>query len=352
MLDFGRIAQALGLRDASEPANPVVSRETAKGWLETPKKVLDREHDIIGQAEANWLIIFDNADDPDLLQDYWPLSSHGSILVTSRDPLSKITPSIATECIQLAPLQGEEAASLLIRLSRQNKEEHLALDIASKLGGLPLAISQMAAIIRYQYLSFSDFLEQYQNDADRKELHAHDATNARPEARGNIATIWAIDQLQAPARTILELCSVLDPDCIQERIFTSDQAATTMLADLPKSSFAFAKSRADLIKRSLITRNEENKEFTVHRVLQDSVRSKMSAQRTLDVFSGAVSLIFASWGSTPLDKRHVITLAKTRDGLFPHALSLRNMYEKQFKEHNPDASVELAMLMNESGWCV
>lgn len=321
--------------------------------METPRKVLDREHDIISQAEAKWLIIFDNADDPDLLQDYWPLSSHGSILVTSRDPLSRITPSIATDCIQLAPLQGQEAASLLVRLSRQSKEEDLALSIASsKLGGLPLAISQMAAVIRYQYLSFSDFLEQYENDEDRRELHAHDATSPRPEARGNIATIWAIEQLQAPARTVLELCAVLDPDCIQERIFTSDKSAAGVLADLPRSSFAFAQSRADLMKRSLITRNEEKREFTVHRILQDSVLSKMAADRMLDVFSAAVSLVHASWGSTPLDKRHVLSFAKARDGLFPHALALRNMYESYFKKQNPEASIELAMLMNESGWCV
>lgn len=353
MPDFGQIAQALGIHDASEPANPVINREIAKGWLETPRKVLDREHDIISQAEAKWLIIFDNADDPDLLQDYWPLSSHGSILVTSRDPLSRITPSIATDCIQLGPLQDQEAASLLVRLSRQSKEEDLALSIASKLGGLPLAISQMAAIIRYQYLSFSEFLEQYENDADRRELHAHNAASPRPEARGNIATIWAVEQLQAPAITVLELCSVLDPDCIQERIFTRDKSPqVSFLTDFPKSSFAFAQSRADLMKRSLITRNEEKREFSVHRILQDSVRSKMTLERMLDVFSAAVSLVLASWGSTPIDKRHVLSLAKSRDGLFPHALALRNMYEKHFKSQNPEASIELAMLMNESGWYV
>lgn len=348
--DFGHIAQVLGLRDASEPANPVISREIAKGWLENPKKILDQEYDIIRQAEANWLIIFDNADDPDLLRDYWPVSSNGSILVTSRDPLSRITPSVATECIQLSPLPDQEAAELLLRLSCQRKDKALALTVASKLGGLPLAISQMAAIIRYHYLSFSDFLEQYDNDADRKDLHQYYVKSPRPEARGNIATIWAIERLEGPARTVLEVCSVLDPDRIQERIFANDGPAMNLLADLPKTKFAFHEARAELIKRSLITRNEQEKEFAVHRVLQDSVRSKMTSKRLMDVFSVAVSLVLASWGSTPLDKRHVISLGKSRDALFPHALTLRNMFESDFRERNPKASVELAMLMNESAW--
>lgn len=348
--DFGRIAQDLGLRDTSEPINPVVSREVVKGWLENPKKVLNQENDIVRQTEAHWLIIFDNADDPDLLQDYWPVSSNGAILVTSRDPLSRITPSVATESIQLGPLPDQEAAELLQRLSCHGKDEVLALSIASKLGGLPLAISQMAAIIRYQYLSFSEFLEQYENDADRKDLHQHDAKIPRPEARGNIATIWAIEQLQGSTRTVLEICSVLDPDSIQERIFANDGFATDLLADLPKTKFAFGQARAELMKSSLITRNEERKEFTIHRVLQDSVRSKMTMQKMLDVFSVAISLILTCWGSTPLDKRHVLSLGKSRDGLFAHALALRNLYERGFKNQIPRASVELAMLMNESAW--
>lgn len=208
----------------------------------------------------------------------------------------------------------------------------------------------MAAIIRYHHLSFSDFLEQYENDADRQDLHQYYAKSPRPEARGNIATIWAIEQLEGPARTVLELCSVLDPDRIQERLFANDGSAASPLADFPKTRFAFNEARADLIKRSLITRNEQGKEFTVHRVLQDSVRSKMTTKRLMDVFSAAVSLILASWGSTPLDKRHVISLGKSRDGLFPHALALRNMFESDSRQRDTKTSVELAMLMNESAW--
>lgn len=64
---FGRIAMELGLLDASEPLDAVIRRDLAKGWLETPSKVLDPDHDIIGEIEAKWLIVFDNADSPELL---------------------------------------------------------------------------------------------------------------------------------------------------------------------------------------------------------------------------------------------------------------------------------------------
>ncbi len=348
--DFGRIAVELGLQDADEPSSLVIRRELAKGWLESPEKALDQTNDIISQRGARWLIVFDNADSPDLLHDYWPLSSNGSILVTSRDPLSKNTPSITTDSIDVGPLEDGEAAERLRRLSCVTKDADVSVKIAAKLGGLPLAISQMAAVIRHQYLSFPEFYERYEDDSDRRELHSFDVVRPRPETRGTIASIWAVEQLGPQAACLLEIYATLDPDCIQERLFTGDLSCIGDLDHFPRTTFAYSAARADLIKRSLITRNDETKEFRVHRVLQDSVMSKMTPQRRLQVFSVAVDLVLAAWGNTPLVQRHVVSLARARDGLFPHALALRNMFEKYFREDNSESSIQLAKLMNESGW--
>ncbi|KAM5438235.1 hypothetical protein MferCBS31731_005096 [Microsporum ferrugineum] len=339
--DFCRIAMELGLQGTSEAFNPVVCRELAKGWLENPVRVLDHEHDIVSQADAQWLIVFDNADSPDLLQDYWPLSSNGSILVTSRDPLAKSSPSIASRCIDLAPLRNNEGAELLQRLSHVTENVEVSVKIAAKLGGLPLAISQMAAIIRYQYLSFPEFYERYEDESDRRELHSLNIVTPRPEARGNIASIWAVEQLGPHAACLLEVSAMLDPDCIQERLFSGDLGAVGQLEDFPKTSFAYSAARADLIKRSLITRNADKREFRIHRVLQDSVLSKLTPGKMLQTFSFAVDLVLAAWGSTPLVQRHAISLARSRDGLFSHTLAMRNLFEKHYqaKVHGPGLQV-------------
>ncbi|KAF2116999.1 tetratricopeptide repeat domain-containing protein [Lophiotrema nucula] len=349
--DFAQIASSLGLEDAAERTNPIISRELAMGWLSNPRKVLDEEDDIIGQTEACWLLIFDNADSPENLQDYWPLSQAGSILVTSRDPLSKTSPSIAGKSIDLSPLTDEEGAHLLQRLSHNAKEGEASLEIASKLGGLPLAISQMAAIIRYQYLSLADFIERYDDDASRKHLHAFEhAGSRRKEARGNIASIWAVQQLDEGAMTIIQLAAILDPDCIQERIFEEFAIGVEHIQEYPANWMAYSTARAELIKRSLVRRNESSKELWIHRVLQDSVKAQMSDERLLDIFTLALTLLTKAWGSTALVNRHDWRLSKTREGLFPHAMSLRASYENIYKDTNPKASVPLAELMNEAGW--
>lgn len=314
--------------------------------------MVDQENDVLSQTEARWLIVFDNADEPDMLQDYWPLSSNGSILVTSRDPLSKTSPSIASESIDVSPLSDEEAAELLHRLSQRTGDEEFALRIAAQLGGLPLAISQMAAVIRYQYLSFSEFFERYQDESDRRQLHSFDAVAPRPEARGNISSIWAVELVDPQATCILQISAMLDPDCIQERLFTGTINGAVELKDFPSTTFQYSAARAELIKRSLISRNSEKKEFMIHRLLRDSIIFKMDAERLCEVFSFAVDIVLVAWGTTPLVQRHDISLSRSRDGLFPHSLTLKNLFERSHAEIDRNSSIKLAKLMNEAGWYV
>lgn len=348
---FCKIATSLGLEDDSEPQNPVISRGLAKGWLENPRKALSEEPGLVGQNDANWLLVFDNADKPDVLQDYWPISSNGSILVTSRDPRSKLVPSVITNDIQVPLLEDEESASMLRSLSRVNKEPEISLEIAKKLGGLPLAIAQMAAIIQHQYMSFTEFLERYTDDEDRQELHALEAGGPHQNARGNLSTIWLVEQLEPFPRTLLEMCAVLDPDCIQERILLKGVAKEPILEAFPTSMNAYVAARAELIKRSLVSRNEEKRELWVHRILQDSVVSKMSDARIQDIFSAALSFVSDAWGPVDLTKRHDIVLSKARAGLYPHTLSLKTIYEKHVFLRDRETSLQLGALMNEAGWC-
>ena len=66
---YNDISIKLGLQDPSEKQNHVVGRETLKDWLSNPKKgAIMTAHAFnsssTSAADADWLIIFDNADDP------------------------------------------------------------------------------------------------------------------------------------------------------------------------------------------------------------------------------------------------------------------------------------------------
>ncbi|KAL8831645.1 MAG: hypothetical protein Q9170_005199 [Blastenia crenularia] len=103
---FNRIARALGIVDALDAGDRNVSRNAVLGWLSNPLKSFTIEGGDSQRMEttkADWLMIFDNADNLELLHDYWPVGSHGSIVVTSRDPLAK-TDLTSNNGSELSPL--------------------------------------------------------------------------------------------------------------------------------------------------------------------------------------------------------------------------------------------------------
>jgi len=93
---FRRIAQKFGLVDSSEAEDEVITRKVMMDWLSNPQKATPstgilngNEHDTRESTKARWLMIYDNADDAELLHDFWPPHTDGSVLITSRDPLGK-----------------------------------------------------------------------------------------------------------------------------------------------------------------------------------------------------------------------------------------------------------------------
>lgn len=124
---YNDISIKLGLQDPSGKQNHVVGRESLKGWLSNPKKEATISDDAsksssTSSAEADWLIVFDNADDPYLLMDYWP-QGRGSVLITSRDPIAKSLFCTQFSGLDQNPLSDEDGAYLLRTLTETNNEE-------------------------------------------------------------------------------------------------------------------------------------------------------------------------------------------------------------------------------------
>lgn len=347
--DFSQIAVHLELDEPSELQNPVVNRDLAKGWLSNPKKLLDTANDTIGQAEARWLVVFDNADDPDILDDLKPLFGNGSILITSRDPNAKTTFSPEPLGIDLDPFSDTEGGKWLRKLVARGSEEE-AKDISHTLGGLPLAISQIAGMVRKQYLQFSDFQDLYANEKEHEAIHDIQLGVQRETARGTIASIWSTSRLNSSAHVLLEVASFLDPDRIQERIFYGVLENDINLADFPSTQGAFAAARGELIQTALIRRKDEKKELWIHRLLQDSVRAKMRDLRHIQVFQTAVAIVYASWPEVTHDKLHSTARWSQCEELYPHVIAFKNYYEKRFNKNAIEPNFRFAKLLHQAGW--
>jgi hypothetical protein len=355
--DFGQLTHSLGLLDPNEPDNPVVSRDIAKGWLTNPKRLLGEEDNAAGQAPATWLLVFDNADNPDLLQDYLPIFGKGSILITSREPDGKNFQGSEPVVIHVKPFNDGESTEFLAQLTRSHNQQKQCNEIAGLLGGLPLAIAQMAGVMRKQYLDYAEFLEMYEDISERAEIHESDLGMTRQTARGTVSSIWAIDTLSDAARTLLELFAFMDPERIQEYVVVNKDTEMIDydLSKVPTTRAKFLRARGELLHQSLIRRNEEKKEIWVHRVLQDVVKAQLvkQGQDALEsAFSHALALVESAWPIPPAEKRHSVERWPVCEALCPHVVALNGFFERHLSERSSNGKLRLTLisLLHETGW--
>lgn len=112
-----------------------------------------------------WLLIFDNADDPDLsLAPYFPAGDRGDILITSRNPQCQAYNTVGYQ--EVGRLSPNDSVSLLNKIiygatSRSQEASEEGQKIVETVGHLALAIVQAGAYIRETSCSLHDYLELY-----------------------------------------------------------------------------------------------------------------------------------------------------------------------------------------------
>lgn len=181
--------------------------------------------------DLSWLVVFDNADDIATIRCAWPANGNGSLLLTSRDPAAAST--VAERGLHLRPFDevvGAEVLSQLLGIERPDDEQiQEATRITKALGGLPLALDQVAGFIGQRKMRIQDFMRLYERnaakiDARRFEFMTYPHT---------LATVFemSLDSLSGPAVHLQNLLGFLEPDHIPENLF-GDGRRLTEDADL------------------------------------------------------------------------------------------------------------------------
>ncbi len=165
------------------------------------------------RRRKRWLLVFDNAEDPDALRPWLP-GGPGQVIVTSRNPAWG---GLAAP-LDVDVLPRVEAVALLARRV-PDLDPEVADALAADLGDLPLALEQAAAYLETTGVPPADYLTKFR--AHRAEMLGRGGDLAHG---GNLDTVWslALDRLrtQAPAAvTLLDLCAHLGPEPIPLALF-------------------------------------------------------------------------------------------------------------------------------------
>ncbi|KAJ7763489.1 P-loop containing nucleoside triphosphate hydrolase protein [Mycena metata] len=166
-----------------------------------------------------WLLFFDNADDPRLnLNKFLPQCNHGNIIITTQNPELRVYGASSN----VFDMEEDKAVALLLKSAAQepsptNKEDAVA--IVKTLWHLPLAIVQAGAFIAKSG-TLGRYLALYSQTHEK--LLKEQSTQSYSNYEWPIYTTcqMSFDRLSASATMFLQLCSFLHPEGISEDIFS------------------------------------------------------------------------------------------------------------------------------------
>ena len=290
---FVAIAQLLNLpqKDAADQDEVL---QAVKLWL---------------RRNTNWLLIFDNADRPELVQSFQPKDTQGGhVLLTSR--AQDFQDFGITHPIEIETLEPKESLSFLLRRAgretlisqsspNENPEVQAASQLAIDLGHLPLALEQAAAYILTKKARFQDYLASYQKNRLRRLETTKPRLGNYPDS---VATAWTLNFQQveqtAPASAdLLRLSALLHPDAIPFELLTrggkqlGDSLAETLI-DAEEDPLVVNELLEPLYAYSLIQIDEIEQTYSIHRLVQEVVRAEIETGNTYHLWlSRTVSAI-------------------------------------------------------------
>lgn len=202
--------------DVSTPTSAEIHYLNIANKLGLPSQDLDEACQGLASIKQPWLLVLDNADDPEVdYQRYFPASPLGVVIMTSRN----------AEChqyanrgpVMLGGLPESDALTLLLRAAQIPQDQQVSLGddaqlVCKLLGSHPLALIQAGAYISRGHCSLGDYSKVF--DRQRKRLLKFRPSQAQSRYRDVYATFEAsAGILQASetetAKDALQLLSIL-----------------------------------------------------------------------------------------------------------------------------------------------
>jgi hypothetical protein len=276
------------------------------------------------RAHPGWLLIVDGVDAEDAAlaaEALLPELAGGHVVLTSR--LANWSGNLALP--PLAVLAPADAADFLLARSdgrRRTRADDAALarQLADELGYLALALEQAGAYIAQRRLSFAQYLAEWQSQR-QKVLAWYDARLMQyPKS---VAITWqtTFDRLGEPARRFLQRLAWLAPEPIPESLLAvavpGEGGDAGEVAGAQADALA---ALAELESYSLVRRASDAPSFTIHRLVQEVMRSggKDAEPAPTTALRDALAWVDAAFVGDPQDVRDWPLL----DPLAPHALAV------------------------------
>jgi tetratricopeptide (TPR) repeat protein len=277
-----------------------------------------------GRPYDRWLLIYDNAQDPDEVIALTPLGVDGPetglgpgrhVLVTSRDRAWERHASV----VDVEVFERPESVALLRRLVPRLSESEADL-LAERVGDLPLAVHQAAAWHAVTDHAVEDYLALF--DRRLAELTEPDSSGGdlpKPLAAGVSLNLDLLREQDPVAWALLELWAVLDPEPVSSRLLAAGRTSALppgledLLADEPRLRGAMR----DISRFSLGRFDEESSTLQVHRLVRAILNDRLPGDRLRQAREHVHAILAAA---TPNEEQAVESTWARRSEITPHVV--------------------------------
>ena len=264
-----------------------------------------------GDPYGRWLLIFDNADQPDDIRELIP-SGPGHVLITSRDHRWKSVVSTVSMDVFTRP----ESMEFLKKRVIKGLSDTEAKRLAEKLGDLPLALEQAGAMLAETGMPVDDYLRLLE-----EHVSGIMAEGRAPDYPMSMTAAWKLSvatlQDQLPqARELLRTCAFFGPEPIPRDVFRQGAQSTgTALAGVISDPILLARAIRELGRYALVTLDGQS--VSVHRLIQALLRDELTVSEQAS-YRREVHLILAA--AAPRDPDDADSWPRWRE-LLPHVAS-------------------------------
>jgi tetratricopeptide (TPR) repeat protein len=251
-----------------------------------------------GEPYSRWLLVFDNADQPEDFPNYIPYGS-GDVLITSRNHRWQAT----IDTVPLDVFSRNESIEFLNKRVRPAKlAEADASLLAEKLGDLPLALDQAGAMLSETGMPVEEYAQLLDEQFDKIMAEGKSAEYGTSVTAAWTLSVSRVEEQQPEALRLLRCCAFFGPDPIPRDVFRrSSQAAETRVSDLLADAIPLSRSIRELGRFALVTIS--GREIVVHRLIQALLRAELSEQEQADYRHDVHLILAAAAPISPNDDR-------------------------------------------------
>ncbi|MER5212380.1 FxSxx-COOH system tetratricopeptide repeat protein [Streptomyces sp. NPDC002838] len=228
-----------------------------------------------GEPYSQWLLVFDNAENPREVRKYFPSDGPGRIVVTSRN----FQWSTDASSLEVDVFAREESVALLRRRSPQLPDDSVD-HLAAALGDLPLAVEQAAVWLAETGMPVQQYLEVYERNFTA--LMQSEPPGDYPLS---VAAAWNVSlgrlrETRPDALQLLQVCAFFAPEPIEWDLFSAVRGISVPqeLQSALDDPVKLGRAVREIGRYALARIDHRQNTVQMHRLVQRVLIEQMNAQ--------------------------------------------------------------------------